>query len=165
MSQPQRRVFVGVELAHFLSADAFTVSVWEDHRRLRLVTLPLTLTTPILGNSQKAPIGIPCFALFWHESPNRLGRWDPIALKTSLFWKRLSAKLLQLRCFFPSRLSFRLLRPRERPNQQDAQDTPTCVSKRLPVEFGLRLHRNSLKRSTCDAYTFSNSKINPGSQR
>lgn len=40
MSQPQRRVFVGVELSRLLSADPFQVPVFTDHRGLKRQMIP-----------------------------------------------------------------------------------------------------------------------------
>ena len=41
MSQPQRRVFVGCSLSHFLAYDPFKVPLLEDHRGLRRTVIPM----------------------------------------------------------------------------------------------------------------------------
>lgn len=54
MSQPQRRVFVGVEVNRLLSVDPFQVSVFTDHRGLKRQLIPmneLELQSPVTGRA------------------------------------------------------------------------------------------------------------------
>lgn len=52
MSQPQRRVFIGASLSNLLSVDPFHFPVFEDHRGLRRVLVPIT-TTPVDSKNKK----------------------------------------------------------------------------------------------------------------